>query len=318
MAKSYVDRSSSSDEHAKHGYCSSDRLDSGVRLNPTACTNRALDATFEEGLGEWFEARNLAVDDPWGTYNISLTLSYPVIIAKPLSYGGKQPAHTRIRRIGRGSRDFDCRVEEWEYEDDSHLEESVGSLAIDGGRRGNDDYSEFLEAGYKPGVDENWGQITYYGSNNTDDGFSTTPVVFTQAQTVNGKQAIVTRNQNVDGHSFDVRVQEEESNGAHTKERIGWLAIEPGVGHLNGQRYETDVIVNQVNDSWHQINFNNSYTNPVFLADMQTFNGPDPCGMRYQNLSGSSVEVKIEEEQSTTKETTHLEEDVGYFVIESS
>jgi hypothetical protein len=49
---------------------------------------------------------------------------------------------------------------------------------------------------------------------------------------------------------------------------------------------------------------------------MQTFDGNDTAGLRYQNLSGSSVDVRVEEEQSADDETRHVDEVVGYLVID--
>jgi hypothetical protein len=56
----------------------------------------------------------------------------------------------------------------------------------------------------------------------------------------------------------------------------------------------------------------------VFLADVQTVNGPDTCTLRYRNLTGSSVEVLVEEERSADDEKGHKQERVGYLVVEGA
>lgn len=116
---------------------------------------------------------------------------------------------------------------------------------------------------------------------------------------------------------FEVRVQEQESLGVHNNEDVAWLATPADTGQLDGLQYEAGRI-SGVTHNWSTIDFTNNYNNPVFLADMQTFNGSDPAGLRHQNLSGGSVDVKVEEESSGEKETDHTYgEEVGYFVIDS-
>lgn len=48
---------------------------------------------------------------------------------------------------------------------------------------------------------------------------------------------------------------------------------------------------------------------------MQTFNGPDTATLRYQNLNGHQVQVKVEEERSANAETQHANEVVGYMAL---
>ena len=158
-----------------------------------------------------------------------------------------------------------------------------------------------------------WSNISL-GSN-----FSSTPVVVSQTITENGIDAIMTRHQNVTAGSFDLRMQEDQrANQTHTTETVSWIAVEPAVGTSNGSLYEagnTGVAVTHNN-------FNLSFASgfaapPVFLASMQTFNGPDPAYVRYNSLSASDAVIYLDEEQSRDGETNHIAEDVGYFALES-
>ena len=314
MASSYEDSA------AETGYCSDLNWDDGYTQTMTSCTYRGIDATFESGFnegeqtsGSWFEAKQINIDDPWNTYTITPSIPYPVILAKPISYVGTDPAHSRIQNVlpARNTDDFECRVEEWDYLNGKHYQESVGSLAINTGHVRNDGHNSYIQAGITEGVDETFVIDSYHFN------FGNTPVVITQSQTTNGDQAIVTRVKNVDSDTFEVRVQEQESLGGHVNEDIGWLATPPDVGQFAGWNYEAGSI-SGCTENWEYISFSNSYSNPVFLADMQTFNGPDPAGLRYKDLSSSGVYIKIEEEQSSTDETNHASaEEVGYFVIDS-
>jgi len=57
--------------------------------------------------------------------------------------------------------------------------------------------------------------------------------------------------------------------------------------------------------------------NPYFLAQIQTFDGGDPAGLRYRVSSGK-VQVMVEEEQSADSETAHTSEVVGWVAFASS
>jgi uncharacterized protein YkwD len=96
---------------------------------------------------------------------------------------------------------------------------------------------------------------------------------------------------------------------------VGYLAVEPGSGTLNGRAFEAGTR-NDVPGSWRTIEFGGTYSDPVLLAALQTFRGANTCGVRYRNLTESSVEVKVEEERSRDAETAHLGERVGYLVVE--
>ncbi len=73
-----------------------------------------------------------------------------------------------------------------------------------------------------------------------------------------------------------------------------------------------------VTNQWTRIAFTQQYDSPKFYADMQSFNDSDTAQVRYRNLTGTGVEVKIQEEQSQGLETRHAAEKVGFAVCEGS
>ncbi len=79
-----------------------------------------------------------------------------------------------------------------------------------------------------------------------------------------------------------------------------------------------DRAATEVTDEWYRIEFNQEYDDSQFIADMQTYDGPDLANLRYRNLTGTGVDVKVEEEQSGDEETAHTTEVVGYAVFEKS
>lgn len=266
----------------------------------------------------WFDANQLTFDENWLTHDLHRSYDNPVIITKPASMKGGEPCSVRLRNVF--SSRFDCKIEEWVYrtgtkkESRGHKNEDVGSLAIEQGIRewdnGTLDNTEVIEVG-TTSTDESWTSVPLAGGL-----FNETPIVFAQEQTFDGRQPVVTRLQNISESGFEVRLQEEEYLGGHKAEDIGFVAIEPSSGTIDDVKYEAHTVGGVTNSSWTYIDFDRSYDEPVFLADIQTFHGPETCNLRRRSLSSGYVDVKIEEDQSSDLEQDHRKEQVGYFVIE--
>ena len=52
----------------------------------------------------------------------------PIVVASTLTYNGEQPAHVRLRNVT--STSFECKVEEWDYEDGIHAPENIHFLVM--------------------------------------------------------------------------------------------------------------------------------------------------------------------------------------------
>jgi len=255
------------------------------------------------------EFLNYDLDETWKTVSLSTSFSSPVVVSKPLSYDGSHPAHVRLRNVASGS--YETQVEEWTYLDGGHKFETVSSLVSEAGTATTGSGTP-LEAGTASVSDtESWTAVSFSQS------FGSAPVVLSTVQTRNGGDPIVTRNRNVSTAGFDVTFQEEEARGGHYSETVGWLAVEPGTGTLDGKSFEAGT-VSSVDENWTTISFSQSYTDPVFLADVQTDNGMNTANLRYRNLGSGSVEVFVEEETSSDSETDHTYETVGFVVVEGA
>ena len=245
--------------------------------------------------------------ETWQTVYFEGSYHNPVVIMKPLSNNGTQSCHTRIRNVTGES--FAYKLEEWAYEDGGHTTEDVSYLVLEAGTHTFSD-GTYLEVGQIGNVTQN------FTSTNFSQTFELQPVVFAQAQTENGSDPIVTRMESVTTDQFRVRVQEEEANGSHVGEQIGYVAIEPGQGDSDSRKIFEAERISDVTNNWQSIELTREYgTDPIFLADMQTFNGGDPAELRYRNLQTQRVEVRVEEEQSLDSETNHAGEEVGYLTI---
>jgi uncharacterized protein YkwD len=264
-------------------------------------------ATASAADGVPVEAGSVETDHRPTAVELSGSYADPVVVAPTLSHRGPQPATPRLRTVGSSA--FEVAAEEWRYLDGSHRQETVGWVAADAGSYVLGDGTR-LEAG-RVRTDHRWASAPFSAS------FRTTPVVFSGSQTVNGPQPVTTRHRGVSATDFAVRLQEAEAGGPHRTEAVGYLAVEPGSGTLNGRAFEAGA-ASDVGDAWRTVSFDRTYRRPSFLAALQTFRGGNTASVRYRNLTESSVEVTVEEERSRDGETAHLGEIVGYLVVEGA
>ncbi len=247
--------------------------------------------------------------DAWRTVSLRGAYDNPVVIMKPVSYNGIHPAHVRLRNVR--SERFEFQIEEWTYQDGKHVEETIQYIVMESGAYISSSGNR-IEVG-TTATDHQFTRRDFVQN------FTTTPVVFAQSQTRNGPYPIVTRQRNTSSTGTEIRLQEEEGlDGIHVSETVGYTAIEPGTFDINGTQFEIGRTPNIVTDSWHNASFLENYEAPLFLADLQTFDGSDTASLRYRNLTNSGVEFLVEEEQSRDGETDHTTEVVGYAVIETS
>lgn len=246
--------------------------------------------------------------DDWGWVELLRPYDDPVVIMKPLSYNGSHQCHPRIGNVLTDQ--FAFKWEEWLYLDEDHKTETAHYLVLDAGTLDLDGLP--AEAGHV-WTDHEPTRLEFRQD------FSPMPVVFSQAQTAHGSNPIVTRNQDLSVDGVTVRLQEEENgehNGAHLREKVGYLAVEPGSGTAFGRAAEVGRSQLVVDDAWNRVQFSQSFDDPWFVADLQTFEGYNPANLRYRNLGGDGVDVFVEEERSRDDETDHVDEVVGYLVVE--
>jgi hypothetical protein len=305
---------------------------SGIALDPENADRVWVAGEYAIDLDLWgtwigkvffvkFEVGEVTIDDQWKSVAFSQSFSDPIVVATPLSKRDGDPAAILIRNVT--STGFQIRLKEWEYLDGSHLQEYVGYLVIERGHYRLANGAE-IEAGTTR--TDATGACTLFGgpwkSVSFQEPFSTTPVVLTSVTTFNAPagEAVTSRTTEIGPPGFKVRMQEQEANDQiHTTETISYLAWTPGSGTLGGLRYEVGRTGTVVTEGMHKISFGSSFSGPpAFLAHIQTFNGCDTATLRWQNKTGTSVYVQVQEEQSADPEITHAAEDVGYIAFECS
>lgn len=160
---------------------------------------------------------NLAGDNRFKAKILRHRYTKPVVVAAVSSYDSPHPAHIRVGAVGRSS--IHLAVEGWDHRE--RWPEDVGYVVMESGRHLLRDGSQ-VEAG-RGNVDDNWKRVTF------SDTLGADTIVLSQCMTWKDKDPVVTRQNNVGGRGFDVRLQEAEgSDGAHVHEEVGYIAIGSG------------------------------------------------------------------------------------------
>ncbi len=257
-----------------------------------------------------------SVDENWQTIQLLNTYVNPIVICQPLSDNGAQACVTRLRNMGPDS--FEVRLKEpAPCYDDNHSFEAVSYIVIEAGSYILPD-GAVLEADslvttmHSPDFES----ITF------NQIHAIPPVVLSQIQTCADPEYVKTRFQAPpDTIGFNVTMEPASESGycvcyEHIgEETVSWIAFSPGAGVNNGSLYEsanTDQLVTAV---FYQQLFTQTFAvPPVFVAMMQTRAGTDRAAIRYQNLTATGVEVRVDEETCNDLEIDHnSNETVGYF-----
>ena len=243
----------------------------------------------------------------WHTVNLSNSYTDPIVIMGPPSCNGNQPTTVRVKDVS--SNGFKFQIDEWDYLDGRHNTETISYLVMEAGV-----YSiggETWEAGKMENVNHQSQLKEFIQS------FQGDQALLTQVVTYNDNSAVCTRICNLTGTQFQVRLQEEQGNdGIHSNETVHYIAVSPGTGQIDGKDFIVSKTPKSVTHEWYTINFGQPIGSPLVLANMNTEDGNDTSVLRYRNLSNSSVDIKVEEEQSKDEEVEHKNpEVVGYLVI---
>ena len=306
----FGDGTTGSGKVAQHTYSSADTYTASLQVTDnrggTATTSAKVVcdtplSTINIEVGE------VSIDTNWVTVAFENTFSHPVVIAGPPAANDTDPALVRIRNITKTG--FEIRLQEWDYQDGNHAPETFSYIVIEKGVYTLDNGSR-MEAG-------NFTGSRSFNRVSLQQLYDFTPVVLTQVATENETDAVTGRLRNINQYSFEYKLQEMEKTAtAHAPETIGYIAWEPGKGEVSGLLYEIGMTTQSVSSSWFNLNFETKFTDlPFFIAGMQTFAGSDTATVRSQNMSTTTIQVKIEEEQSKDSEINHTKEVVGYFTI---
>jgi len=268
-------------------------------------TNQTVTA-LQEDIKFNYEAGEIRIDHIWSRVEFSSTFKNPVVITSPLSFKDSQPALARIRNID--NKGFEIRIQEWNYQDDTHSFETVSFLVME---QGHFD----LPNGTKVEAGQFQGDSTF-SEHIFKKPFNQQPIILANPVTTNQSNPAANRLRNVSVNGFVHKLQGEEKSQDHVNETIHYIAWEQGTGSLDTTLYEIGNTDDKVNHNWLSLSFSQqSTTIPFYFAAMQSTDGGDTAGLRYTNLTNKSISIKIEEEQSKDSEINHTTETVGYLAL---
>lgn len=265
----------------------------------------------EEVMGEF---GSVTLDDEAITIDLLHRYDNPVVFMQPPSFNGSDPAIARLDNITSNS--FRARIQEANYLDGNHTQETVSYFVFEAGNYQLAD-GTLLEVGT---LNTNSTAARGFVNVNLESDFGFTPTIFSQVQTFNGSDFVRTRQRHANANSFQVALEEEEAllDTPHANERVGYLAIESSVVTWSGNPYQAGFF-GGFDEEFNRLDFSPIFGNtPEFLGALGSYNGVDPAGLRYQNLGTSGVEVKVEEDQSLDSELAHAAETVNFLALEGS
>ncbi len=239
--------------------------------------------------------------DAWHTVSFENEIDDAVVIMGPVSFNGGQGAMARVRNVT--STGFEYQIEEWEFRDGWHKEESVSWMAVSAGTHELAS-GQTLAAG-RTLSDADLGSVISVSL----DGFDETPSIFTQVASNSDDVAVVTRVSSVGPDQFEFVLQEEEASvdGTHGAEQIDWIALD---GALEDVLNLTE-IDGGLNHRFTDVSFDALDGTPVLLANMQSMLGNDTANLRYRSLEADGAELRVHEERSLDRERSHVFEDVA-------
>jgi PKD repeat protein len=274
--------------------------------NPSSTTAAAT--AIMPPVAPHLEAGEVTVGSQWVRVSFGSSYTHPIVIAGPPQFQNSDPCVVRLRNVT--ATGFDIRLTEWPYQDGTHPKEVIGYLVLEQGRSQLVDGS-WIEAGSFAGT-------TALRAVAFTAAFSSTPVILTSVASSNDAETVAGRISAVGKSGFGYAFSEQEgsANPAHANETIHYVAWEPGTGKLGSVQYEAASATQPVSSSWTDVHLLNSfYQPPIVLADMQTLVSRDPAALRLRAVTASTVQLKVEEEQSLDEETTHPGERVGYLAL---
>ncbi|MFT4795353.1 MAG: hypothetical protein ACJAVR_002125 [Paracoccaceae bacterium] len=144
--------------------------------------------------------------------------------------------------------------------------------------------------------------------------FATTPSIFSQAQTLDGTNSIISHQPNPDGAGFLLTMQEEEADNLnHHLEDVGWFAIEHGGRPLSEMDRRAGPSAQNVNGHPAKLSFNQAFNAaPLVVASLASYNGTDTASPRIGAIGANGFTAMALETQSHDLETLHSHEIIDW------
>lgn len=239
----------------------------------------------------------------------------PVVVMGPATKADGSPM--TVSAIAVYTTGFYCQLNEWEYLDGAHANETVHFLALSEGTH------VFGTQRWQVGKLSTLNRMPVTVGLT---GFTATPVVLAQVNSYNNwtdwsdLSALKTRVNNVTNTGFQVNLESQQAGASLPilDESVSYIAVSQGTGYLDGKILSAvRTPAASVTNAFSTLTFPAARTSPLFIAQTQTANDSNPGELRMQALTTTGVQVQFQEEISAEADESHAGEVVGYIVLGS-
>ncbi len=255
-------------------------------------------------MQKWLEVGSTTVDHNWKEVSFAHNFQNPVIIVSPPSLNGSQPCVVRVRNVTGSS--FEMKIQEWDYLDGIHIEETVSYMVVEAGTHVLPDGTVWEAGTYEASGGGSWTNVSF------QSGFNNVPVVLQSIQTVNEEDAVIVRMRDLSINGFSSLLQEEQDyRDGHAVETVGYLAVDPESSDVLAKSLLCDHKFTAVSDTMSvQIRLEEEQSqddetahakeqvgvvilgNHVF-GQIQSSYGSDPVSLRIQKEAWTNLQASI-------------------------
>ncbi|MGD1857073.1 MAG: glycoside hydrolase family 9 protein [Leptolyngbyaceae cyanobacterium] len=265
----------------------------------------------DKAIGEY---GTLKLNQAWQTVDLNQDYINPVVVVSDPTFRGVDPVTVRLKKVAGDS--FQLRLQEPNYKDGNHTNESVSYVVLEAGDWQLADGTR-ISAGT-----QNSNKLSSAGFDTVGlSAFEKAPTVLSQVQTSNGGDWVTTRMKNQSKNSFQLTMQEEEklNHGGHAHETIGWLAIDQGVASDGDTLLQGGTTGRSVDAERTSVKFETAFESaPSLIAKLGSFYGADTATLRLDDIGRTSFGARVHEEQSLDKELGHTDESVSFLALEGT
>lgn len=245
------------------------------------------------------------ITDQWTTVMLDHNYVNPIVIAGPPTRNDRQPGIVEVRNVQ--ARQFEIRIANWARRPAPRQGEVVDYLVIEEGRHSLPD-GQWLEAGVEFLVDQEPRNVAF-------EPVGGDPIVLTQVLAHDRRLAANARFAKIGVDSFNVFLQEPESSrGIAGPRTLHWLVVNPGSSRSSHFKFWSGH--GNVGSGATTQSFGENLAGiPQIFAGVQSLDEIDPIGVRVLDLKSSKVQLTLQEEQTSDRETNHVEESFGWMAI---
>lgn len=270
---------------------------------------------YQTGGDETIQYGNFPVNNgDWNTF--LFTNNYeeaPVVVTGIPSFNNTLGLTSRVNSVT--TRLFKFHLDPWNYFSNKTINKTdyISAIAL---KRGIYDFGNIkAEAAEITGVGSEWMSVSF------EQVFDTIPAVFCTHASNSTFIPTTPVIQNVSSKGFELKIKSEEAlSGTIIKnEKIHYIAIEPGNGIINGKRisvgYNRDD-ESGISTSPVRVSFDNTYSNPVLFAQMQTNNNIFASTLRFMR-DDSAFNIYKQREMSGALSSMQ-EDQLAWMIIDVS